>query len=245
MPSHPQPLPETTIVPRHIAIIMDGNGRWAKAKGLKRTDGHKHGAETLRAILKECPKLGVNYLTVYAFSSENWQRPQSEITELMRLLTFYLQGEMKTLKKNDIRLSVIGDRKRLSPAIRKQIEKAEETTKNCTSFRLTVCLSYGARQEMLHAIRQLASDAVEGKIAPEKIDEAALEQKLYTNHLPPPDLLIRTGGEHRLSNFLLWQSAYTELYFSDTLWPDFSATHLKEACDDFARRERRYGRTDG
>ena len=142
MLSIPKTETENAIIPRHIAIIMDGNGRWAKAKGLKRSDGHKQGAETLRTILKECPKLGVEYLTVYAFSSENWQRPESEISELMRLLAFYLQGEVKTLKKNDIKLTIIGDRERLSPAILKQIEKAEDTTKDCSSFHLTVCLSF-------------------------------------------------------------------------------------------------------
>lgn len=237
------PLPATEGYPKHIAVIMDGNGRWAKAKGLKRTDGHRQGAESLRTILKACPELGVEYLTVYAFSSENWNRPQEEVSELMRLLVFYLQGEVKTLKESDIRLKIIGDRQRLAASVQKQIEKAEAATAACSSFQLTVCLSYGARQEMIHAIQDIARDVAAGAVKPDAIDEKMLEQKLYTHELPVPDLLIRTGGEHRLSNFLLWQSAYTELYFTDTLWPDFSAAHLQEACDDFAKRERRYGRT--
>lgn len=237
------PLPATVGYPRHIAIIMDGNGRWAKAKGLKRTEGHRQGAESLRNVLKACQELGVKYLTVYAFSSENWNRPEEEISELMRLLVFYLQGEVKTLKENNIRLKIIGDLPRLAPVVQKQIEKAEEATSACNAFQLTVCLSYGARQEVLQAIRAIAGEVATGKITPEAINEATLEAKLYTQDLPSPDLLIRTGGEHRLSNFLLWQSAYTELYFTDTLWPDFSREHLVEACEDFAKRERRYGRT--
>lgn len=237
------PVPAAEGYPKHIAVIMDGNGRWAKAKGLKRTDGHRQGAESLRTIMKACQEHGVKYLTVYAFSSENWNRPEEEVGELMRLLVFYLQGEVKTLKENNIRLKIIGDLPRLSPNVQKQIEKAEEATAGCNAFQLTVCLSYGARQEMVHAIRAIAEDVAAGKIKPDAIDEAMLEAKLYTQDLPAPDLLIRTGGEHRLSNFLLWQSAYTELYFTDTLWPDFSTQHLVEACEDFAKRERRYGRT--
>ncbi|MFO1242952.1 MAG: isoprenyl transferase [Rickettsiales bacterium] len=235
--------PVTEGYPQHIAIIMDGNGRWAKAKGLARTLGHRQGAETLRSTMRACQELGVKYLTVYAFSSENWQRPEDEVSELMRLLAFYLQGEVKTLRENDIRLKIIGDRSRLSDAVKKQIDKAEENTAHCQSFQLTVCLSYGARQELIHAIQDIARDVANGAVKPDAIDEAMLESRLYTYELPVPDLLIRTGGEHRLSNFLLWQSAYTELYFTDTLWPDFTREHLQEACEDFAKRERRYGRT--
>jgi undecaprenyl diphosphate synthase len=230
-------------IPEHIAIIMDGNGRWAKARGLPRMLGHKKGSEVLRSILEGCRELGLKYLTIYAFSAENWKRPVIEISDLMELLRHYLDNEIASLHKNNIRLRVIGDVAKLAPDIREQIGQAETLTRNNTAFNLTVALSYGARQEMLSAVQQLANDIQSGKIAANSIDENVLSSLLYTRDLPDPDLLIRTGGEHRLSNFLLWQSAYTELYFTPILWPDFTVTHLHEAINEYASRERRYGTT--
>jgi undecaprenyl diphosphate synthase len=230
-------------IPEHIAIIMDGNGRWAKARGLPRMLGHKKGSEVLRSILEGCREMGLHYLTIYAFSAENWKRPVMEISDLMELLRHYLVNEIASLHKNGIRLRVIGDVEKLAPDIRKQITQAEDLTRGNTAFNLTVALSYGARQEMLRAVQTLASDIESGKIVPGEVDERALSSLLYTRDLPDPDLLIRTGGEHRLSNFLLWQSAYTELYFTPILWPDFTVGHLHEAINEYASRERRYGTT--
>ena len=233
------PLPEN--LPAHVAIIMDGNGRWAKARGLPRMLGHKKGSEVLRNILEGCRQMGLRYLTIYAFSAENWKRPVIEVSDLMELLRHYLDREIATLHKNGIRLRVIGDMEKLAPDIRKQIDAAEALTCNNTAFNLTVALSYGARQEMLRAVQRLAADIGSGKIAPDAVDEKMLSSLLYTGEMPDPDLLIRTGGEHRLSNFLLWQSAYTELYFTSVLWPDFTVEHLHEAVNEYASRERRYG----
>jgi len=237
----PEPLPGK--MPVHIAMIMDGNGRWAKARGLPRALGHKKGSEALRGILEGCRQMGLRYLTIYAFSAENWKRPAVEITDLMELLRHYLDHEIATLHKNGIRLRVIGDTGKLSPDLRNQIAEAETLTRSNESFNLTVALSYGARQELLRAVRELASGLESGALHADAIDEAALSALLYTRELPDPDLLIRTGGEHRLSNFLLWQSAYTELYFTPTLWPDFTVEHLREAITEYASRERRYGTT--
>jgi undecaprenyl diphosphate synthase len=230
-------------IPEHVAIIMDGNGRWAKAKGMPRVMGHKKGAETLRTILEGAQKAGLRYLTIYAFSAENWKRSSIEVTDLMELLRHYLNREIAALHKNGIRLRIIGDVNKLAPDIRKQIEDAETLTKDNQSFNLTVALSYGARQEMVNAIRTLAQSIQSGLLPVDSIDESTISSLLYTNDLPDPDLLIRTGGEHRLSNFLLWQSAYTELYFTSVLWPDFDVSHLHEALLEYANRERRYGTT--
>jgi undecaprenyl diphosphate synthase len=230
-------------IPDHVAIIMDGNGRWAKARGLPRVLGHKKGSETLRGIMEGCREMGLHYLTIYAFSAENWKRPVVEVSDLMELLRHYLDREIATFHKNGIRLRVIGDKDKLAPDIRKQINDAEELTRNNTAFNLTVALSYGARQEMLQAVRALAADIKSGKTSAENVNETTLSSLLYTQDLPDPDLLIRTGGEHRLSNFLLWQSAYAELYFTPVLWPDFTVKHLQEAIHEYASRERRYGTT--
>lgn len=230
-------------MPRHIAIIMDGNGRWAKQRGLPRIAGHKKGAETLRSLLFACRDAGIHYLTVYAFSAENWQRPKEEVDDLMQLLSAYLSSEVQTLLDNHIRLHAIGDVEKLPASVRAQVEEAERITHGCDSFHLSVCLSYGARQELTRAMHVLAQRVAEGTLAPQHITEAMISAQLFTHQLPEPDLLIRTGGEQRLSNFLLWQSAYTELYFSDILWPDFSGQHLLEACLEYSKRERRYGRT--
>jgi undecaprenyl diphosphate synthase len=232
-------------LPDHVAIIMDGNGRWAKARGLPRTAGHKKGAEALRNLLLECEGLGIHYLTIYAFSSENWNRPQHEVSDLMQLLRFYLERELKTLIKNGIRLKVIGDLSQLDAGTRKKIAQAEEKTAANSTFQLTVALSYGARNEMVYAMRQIAKQIQQGNIQPHDIDEAMVSNHLHTTGLPDPDLLIRTGGEQRLSNFLLWQQAYTELFFTPVFWPDFSIEHFKTALAEYGKRERRYGTTAG
>ena len=233
----------TPSAPQHVAIIMDGNGRWAKKRLLPKIAGHRKGAEALRNLLRPAYDLGIHHLTVYAFSSENWQRPEEEVSDLMQLLKAYLKNEVDTLVKNNIRLNIIGHLALLSEDIRQQITHAQARTAHGTALELTICLSYGARQEITHAVQQLAQEVANGSLSPDDITDATIHTRLQTHPLPEPDLLIRTGGEKRLSNFLLWQSAYTELYFSDVLWPDFTPEHLKDACSDFTSRERRYGTT--
>ncbi len=232
---------ENSSIPHHIAVIMDGNGRWAKAKGLPRTAGHKKGADALRTMMNTCRDQGVRYLTTYAFSSENWKRPADEVRDLMKLLLYYLRHELQTLHKNRIRIRFIGDRAPVPADIRDEMTQAEALTCNHTDFHFTVALSYGGRQEIVQAAQLLARRVASGQLQPDAIGEALFSSSLYTHGLPDPDLLIRTGGEQRLSNFLLWQLAYTELYFTPVLWPDFSAHDLKEACHAFTKRERRYG----
>lgn len=227
--------------PVHIAIIMDGNGRWAKARGLPRTAGHKRGAEAVRRTVECAREIGVSYLTLYAFSSENWKRPAGEVTDLMGLLRLYLRNEVKVLHKNGIRLKVIGDRSRLGPDIVALIEESEAKTAVNGALTLTLALSYGGRQEIVEAARRLAAEVAAGRLAPEAIDEEALSRNLFTAGMPDPDLVIRTSGEKRISNFLLWQSAYSEFVFLDVLWPDFGREELEAAIGDFHRRERRYG----
>lgn len=229
--------------PCHVAIIMDGNGRWAKSRGLPRTAGHKKGADTLRTTLDACRDAGVRYLTIYAFSSENWKRPSEEISDLMQLLQHYLQSELQTLHDNGVCLRFIGDLSLLDSDIRTSINNAVELTSRNNAFNLTVALSYGSRQEMVRAFQKISSAIQAGTIKPEDISEELITRSLDTADLPEPDLLIRTGGEHRLSNFLLWQSAYTEFYFTDVLWPDFNTAHFTQALQDYAGRERRYGTT--
>lgn len=229
-------------IPQHVAVIMDGNGRWAKQRSLPRVAGHRKGAETLREMLEGCRQLGIRYLTIYAFSAENWERPSEEVSDLMGLLRHYLNQELPRLVKNGIRLRIIGDRARLEKDILRDIEVAEKQTAGFDSFYLTVALSYGSRQEILRAVESLARDMASGKINGEALNEEILGARLDTCALPDPDLLIRTGGEQRLSNFLLWQSAYTELFFSPVMWPDFTVDHLREALQEYARRERRFGR---
>ncbi len=235
------PVPYT--LPQHVAIIMDGNGRWAKARGLPRTAGHKKGADALRNVLNACRDAGVKYLTIYAFSAENWKRPADEISDLMQILRHYLDKELQTLHENNVRLRFIGDLPQLDKDIRAQINDAMELTSRNRAFNLTVALSYGSRQEIVRAVRKLATEIASGKIKAEAISEDDIAQALDTAGLPEPDLLIRTGGEQRLSNFLLWQSAYTEFYFTPTLWPDFDRDHFTKALQDYAKRERRYGTT--
>lgn len=242
--ANPQSLmPNTRSLPQHVAIIMDGNGRWAKARGLPRTAGHKKGADSLRRTLDACRDAGVKCLTIYAFSSENWKRPADEVSDLMHLLQHYLRQEITSLHETNVRLRFIGDLSQLSQDIRAQVQDAVNTTARNTSFNLTVALSYGSRQEMVRAMRRIAERVKAGTIVPGEITEQTISDVLDTADLPEPDLLIRTGGEQRLSNFLLWQSAYTEFYFSETLWPDFDVTHFSDALKEYASRERRYGTT--
>lgn len=221
--------------PAHIAVIMDGNGRWAKARGLPRSAGHKKGADALKATMEACRAAGVDYLTVYAFSSENWKRPAEEVAELMGLLKLYINREIGQLGREGVRLRFIGNRTLLKPDVQALIENAEARTAANTAFHLTVALSYGGRDEVVRAARRLAGRN------PSEITEESLSAALDTATLPEPDLLIRTGGEQRLSNFLLWQLAYTELYFTQTLWPDFGSEQFTQALTEFAQRERRYG----
>jgi undecaprenyl diphosphate synthase len=228
-------------LPRHIAIIMDGNGRWAKARGLPRIAGHRRGAEAARGTVIAAAELGVPYLTLFGFSSENWKRPSSEIQDLMGLLRYYLRGEIAELHRNGVRLKVIGDLGTLDPDIISLIEHAEAMTRENTRIILTIALSYGARAEIIAAVRAIARQVASGGLAATAIDEECFARHLFTAELPDPDLLIRTSGELRISNFLLWQSAYSELVFTKTLWPDFSKRDLQQAIDEYCGRERRYG----
>ena len=224
-------------LPSHVAIIMDGNGRWAKSRGLPRTAGHKKGADSIRTVLNACRDAGVKCLTIYAFSSENWRRSDAEISDLMQLLQHYLAAELQTLHEHQIRLRFIGDTAMLSPEIRTQLEGARTLTERNDAFHFTIALSYGGREEITRAVKKIIASGA----AADSITEETIASALDTSGLPEPDLLIRTGGEHRLSNFLLWQSAYTEFYFTDILWPDFGKPEFQLALNDFATRERRYG----
>jgi undecaprenyl diphosphate synthase len=237
---HSRPKP-----PRHVAIIMDGNGRWATARGLPRVAGHRRGAEAVRRTVTAATELGIEYLTLFGFSSENWKRPLQEVDDLMGLLRHYLRGEIAELHRNGVRLRVIGRRERLPVDIVTLIANSEELTRNNTRLQLTVALSYGGRDEIVSAAQQIAAAARAGKLAPEAIDEACFARHLFTSALPDPDLLIRTSGEQRISNFLLWQTAYSEFVFTETLWPDFSKEDLEQAVEDFNGRERRYGAVTG
>jgi undecaprenyl diphosphate synthase len=231
--------------PAHIAIIMDGNGRWAANRGLPRIAGHQRGADAVRTAVRSCSELGVRYLTLYAFSSENWKRPSDEVQDLMGLLRVYLRREISELAKNGVRMRVIGDRRRLEPDIQDLIAESEERTRDNDRLDLVVALNYGARNEILSAVRGLAADVAAGNLDPDAITEDVFAARLDTRGMPDPDLLIRTSGERRLSNFLLWQCAYAELVFTPTLWPDFGKADLEAAIEDYQRRERRYGGTGG
>ncbi len=234
---------ESASPPVHVAIIMDGNGRWAQKRKLPRTAGHRQGAESVRRALRAAGDCGVKYLTLFGFSSENWSRPESEIEDLMGLLRVYLRSELAELHKNNIRLKVIGERDRLADDIVQMIEQAERTTENNTALTFILALSYGGRRDVTQAARALARDAAAGRLDPEAIDENSIAERLLTAGIPDPDLLIRTSGEKRISNFLIWQIAYTELVFLDVLWPDFDERCFAEAIEEFQRRERRYGAT--
>ncbi len=227
--------------PRHVAIIMDGNGRWAQARGLPRTLGHREGAEALRRAVRAAADLGIEYLTVFGFSSENWKRPAAEVTDLMGLLRLYLRREIDEIDRNGVRLRVIGDREKLSADINKLIDTAELRTAGNTRLCLTVALSYGGRAEIVRAAQMLADEVAKGERSVDSIDEDAVQRALFTADIPDPDLVIRTSGEKRISNFLLWQCAYAEFVFMDKLWPDFSGADLQSAIAEFNNRKRRYG----
>ena len=229
--------------PVHVAIIMDGNGRWAKAQGLPRTAGHQRGAQAAKEVVKSAVGMGVSYLTLFGFSSENWKRPESEIKELMGLLSFYLKKEIAELNEQGVQFRVIGERERLGQEIVSLIENAEKLTAGNTRLKLTVALSYGGRAEITAATRRVAEEVAAGRLRAEDIDEAEFARHLFTADAPDPDLLIRTSGEQRISNFLLWQLAYAELVFLDTLWPEFSGEDFENAVREFQSRERRYGAT--
>lgn len=228
-------------IPRHIAIIMDGNGRWAKARGLERSLGHQEGAKTVRDITEAAAKLGVKYLTLYTFSTENWNRPSHEVSALMALIIESLEEEL--FMANNVRLRIIGDRTRLPEFVREALERCERNTSNNSGMTMVLALSYSARWEIAEAARQLAQQVASGALRPEDISEDDVQNHLATNFMPDPELLIRTGGELRLSNYLLWQCAYSELYFTETFWPDFTAEHLYAAIADYQSRERRFGKT--
>jgi len=230
-------------LPKHIAIIMDGNGRWAKQKGKLRVFGHEHGAKVVKTIVEACGSIGVENLTLYTFSTENWNRPKLEVETLMRLLVSSLRKELKTLVKNNIRLKAIGSIANLPETAQKELLEVIEKTKNNSSMTLTLALSYGSREELKNAIVQISTKVKNNIISPDSIDESIINNHLYTHDLPDVDLLIRTSGERRISNFLLWQIAYAELYFTDTLWPDFTKEDLCEAIVNYQNRERRFGKT--
>ena len=230
-------------LPKHIAIIMDGNGRWAKQKGKLRVFGHENGVRTVRSTVESCVKIGLEYLTLYTFSTENWNRPKFEVDTLMRLLVSSLKKELKTFNKNNVRLNTIGDIKSLPTRAYNELVEVMEKTEGNTGMTLTLALSYGAREELKNAMQQIAIKVKNNIISPESIDETIINTHLYTQNLPDVDLLIRTSGEHRISNFLLWQIAYAELYFIDVFWPDFKEHHLVEAIINYQNRERRFGKT--
>ena len=228
-------------IPRHIAIIMDGNGRWAETRGLKRVKGHEAGAESVRVIAEECARLGVEQLTLYAFSEENWRRPSLETEFLMRLLGRFVVGEREALMRNGLRFTAIGRLDRLPRSVRRDVEETVRMTAGNPRTNLCLCLSYGGRAEIADAARAIALKAARGEIDPECVDEAIVAAHLYQPAMPEPDLLIRTAGEMRVSNFLLWQISYAEFHVTDTLWPEFRAENLHAAIADFGRRERRFG----
>jgi len=229
-------------IPKHIAIIMDGNGRWAKKRGLPRAAGHTRGVESVRDIVKACSKLGVSYLTLYTFSTENWRRPREEVSMLMRLLLKSLRDETDELNQNDIKITMIGELHSLPEEVQKELEDARDKTKDNKKMVLNLALSYSGRVEILTAIRKIADSVANNKLKPECIDETIISDHLMTKDMPDPDLVIRTSGEFRVSNFLLWQIAYSEFYISDVLWPDFRRNNLYDAIRSFQKRERRFGK---
>lgn len=228
-------------VPRHVAIILDGNGRWARSKGMPRNYGHAQGSKNVERICEEAWRMGIKYLTVYAFSTENWSRPKDEVDALMKLLRNYMKTCLKTAVKNDMKVRVIGDKTRLDEDIRSRIAELEEATKNNGGLNFQIALNYGSRDEIVRAVRKIARDAKDGKLEPESITPEVISSYLDTHDIPDPDLLIRTSGEERLSNFLLWQLAYSEFYFTDVRWPDFTKEELMKAIEQYNSRDRRYG----
>ena len=235
--------PDLNNIPKHIAIIMDGNGRWAKQNGKARIYGHHAGVEAVRKVVEACTEYGVQYLTLYAFSTENWNRPEAEVNALMELLVRTIRKETPELSKNNVRIDMIGDGHSLPDACISELEEAKKLTENNTGLNLILALSYSGRWELTQAMREIAEKVQTGLIQPEDIDENTISQHLNTATIPDPELLIRTSGEYRLSNFLLWQSAYTEYYFTETLWPDFDKNEFDKALLDYQKRERRFGKT--
>lgn len=235
------PLNATTQLPRHVAIIMDGNGRWAKKRFLPRVEGHRRGADAVRKCIAACMDAGIDYLTLYAFSSENWNRPADEVADLMNLLKVYLKKEVAELHKKNVRLRFIGSRERLAADILDLMTDAEALTQSNTQLGVNIALNYGSHTEIAQAAKALAKQVAAGHLQLEDINEQSLGDQLFTTGIPDPEMIIRTSGEKRLSNFMLWQSAYSELVFLDVLWPDFSADHLKEAISDYYQRDRRFG----
>jgi undecaprenyl diphosphate synthase len=228
-------------IPQHVAIILDGNGRWAKSKGMPRNYGHTQGAKNVETICEEAYKMGIQYLTVYAFSTENWNRPADEVDALMKLLRNYMKSCLKTAEKNRMCVRVIGDKTRLDEDIRNRIAELEEATRNNDGLHFQIAINYGGRDEITRAVRNMAADIKEGRLSAEKIDEESISGYLDTQGIPDPDLLIRTCNEQRISNFLLWQLAYTEFYFTPVPWPDFSKKELEKAVEAYNHRDRRYG----
>ena len=231
-------------VPQHVAIILDGNGRWAKAKGMPRNYGHAQGSKNVERICEEAWRMGIKYMTVYAFSTENWNRPKDEVDALMKLLRNYMKTCLKTAAKNDMKVRVIGDIEPLDEDIKKRISELEAATVDNGGLNFTIALNYGSRDEMTRAAKRMAQDCAAGKLAPETIDESVFESYLDTHGIPDPDLLIRTSGEQRLSNYLLWQLAYSEFYFTDVPWPDFTKDELVKAVEEYNQRHRRFGRVE-
>jgi undecaprenyl diphosphate synthase len=234
---------DTTNLPKHLSIIMDGNGRWAKQQGLLRAMGHENGTKSVKATIEACAKLGIEFLTLYAFSTENWNRPKLEVETLMKLLVNSLKKELQTLKDNNIKLNAIGNLEKLPKSAQKELLDVINATKNNNRMTLTLALSYGSREEIINAVRNISNKVKNNIISIDTIDDSIINEHLYTQNLPDVDLLIRTSGEHRISNFLLWQIAYAELYFTDVLWPDFKEHHLYEAIISYQKRERRFGKT--
>ncbi|MDH3376035.1 MAG: isoprenyl transferase [Gammaproteobacteria bacterium] len=235
--------PIDTDLPQHIAVIMDGNGRWATRNGLPRVAGHRRGVDAVKALVENCARRKIPYLTLFAFSSENWKRPSAEVKLLLELLTSVLESEVRKLHENDVCLRIIGNLSRFSPRVRLLIRNAQELTRSNSSLNLTVAVNYGGRWDVTQACRQIAQQVAHGDIDPAAISKDTVARHMSTSELPEPDLFIRTGGERRISNFLLWQMAYTELYFTDTLWPDFTDDDLAKAIESFAHRQRRFGQT--
>ncbi|HWK00639.1 MAG TPA: isoprenyl transferase [Xanthobacteraceae bacterium] len=238
------PVPTTAAVqapPLHVAIIMDGNGRWASARGLPRREGHRRGVEALRRAVRAAGDLGIKYLTIYSFSAENWSRPADEISDLMALLKWFVRKDLAELHESGVRVKVIGERAGLDSEVLALLREAEDLTKDNERTTLVVAFNYGGRQEIARAARELAKEVAAGKLDPDTIDQDSIEARLYTAGLPPPDLVIRTSGEQRISNFLLWQAAYAEFVFLPINWPDFDHAALEQAIDEYRRRERRFG----
>ena len=229
-------------IPQHVAIILDGNGRWAKKRLMPRNYGHMQGAKAVEQICEDADSIGIKYLTVYAFSTENWNRSKDEVDALMKLLRNYLKNCIERANNNNMRVRVIGEKSRLNDDIRSRIDELEECSKNNTGLNFTIAINYGSRDEIVRAVRRIAEDTAEGKLKGEQINEALISRYLDTGDLPDPDLLIRTSGEERLSNFLLWQLAYTEFYFTDVLWPDFNKAELVKAVEKYNSRDRRFGK---